>query len=373
MIFKAVFKSLLIYKKYKITKVISVGGFSAAPASFTSLFSSVDFYIHEQNSIYGQLNKLTSKWAKTVFSSYDSNSIVKDYPIDKTFFQNSRIRKEIQTVIFLGGSQGAKAVNDFALLVAPYLKKQKIKIIHQTGKLDFQRIKKEYKILNIEVDIFDFTTNIIEKMDQSDFAVSRAGASTLWELSALGLVTLYIPYPYAASNHQYYNAKKYKDRKAAILKAGKSKSKPAVKLIFDAFEDPFWGLRSLAIKKSRKAASVDSDKMFNALMKRVKEDDNSGVRMLALSKLIKKYQDKDEVRLLIISIIEKEESYAVLGKALDKVCTVTTSPGMALVKKITRPSGALATLLPLAPASITSMSVNTCFALFRAIAQKYTF
>lgn len=217
MILKAMFKSLLIYKKYKVTKVISVGGFSAAPASFASLFSSVNFYIHEQNSIYGQLNKLTSKWAKTVFSSYDANSIVKDYPIDKSFFEHSKIRKQIKTIIFLGGSQGAKAINNFALSVAPYLKEQKIKIIHQTGKSDFQRIKKEYENLNIEVDIFDFTTNILEKMKQSDFAVSRAGASTLWELSALGLVTLYIPYPYAASNHQYHNAKFLLDQNLCYL------------------------------------------------------------------------------------------------------------------------------------------------------------
>ena len=54
-------------------------------------------------------------------------------------------------------------------------------------------------------------------MDQSDFAVSRAGASTLWELSALGLVTLYIPYPYAASNHQYHNAKFLLDQNLCYL------------------------------------------------------------------------------------------------------------------------------------------------------------
>ena len=87
------------------------------------------------------------------------------------------------------------------------LKERNIEIVHQAGKLDFQRVKNEYDKLKIEVDIFDFTTNILEKMQQSDFAISRAGASTLWELSALGLPTLYVPYPYAAANHQYHNAK----------------------------------------------------------------------------------------------------------------------------------------------------------------------
>jgi UDP-N-acetylglucosamine--N-acetylmuramyl-(pentapeptide) pyrophosphoryl-undecaprenol N-acetylglucosamine transferase len=207
MILKAMFKVYKIYKKYKVTKVISVGGFSAAPASFVTLFTKIDFYIHEQNSIMGKLNQITLKWAKNMFSSYDEKSLIKDYPIDQAFFDKARIRKDIKTVIFLGGSQGAKAINDFALKLAPFLKAKNINIIHQTGKLDFKRVKKEYEDLGIEVDLFDFTTDILEKMTKADFAVSRAGASTLWELSALGLPTLYVPYPYAAANHQYHNAK----------------------------------------------------------------------------------------------------------------------------------------------------------------------
>jgi len=122
------------------------------------------------------------------------------------FFQSTRVRKDINTIIFLGGSQGAKAINNFALQVAPLLKENGINIIHQSGKLDYNRVKEEYKILNIKVDLFDFTTNILDKMNQADFAVSRSGASTLWELTALGLPALYIPYPYAAANHQYFNA-----------------------------------------------------------------------------------------------------------------------------------------------------------------------
>ena len=218
MIFKAMLKVLNIYKKYKVTKVISVGGFSAAPASFGSFFSKIDFYIHEQNSVMGKLNQITSKGAIAVFNSYDKNSLVLDYPINKKFFQKARVREKIKTVIFLGGSQGAKAINNFALEVALYLKTQNINIIHQAGKLDFKRVKNEYDKLNIKVDVFDFTTDILQKMQMSDFAVSRAGASTLWELSALGLPTLYIPYPYAAANHQYYNAKFLLDNNLCFLK-----------------------------------------------------------------------------------------------------------------------------------------------------------
>lgn len=217
-IIKAVVKSINIIKKYKIGKVISVGGFSAAPASFAAISSGVDFYIHEQNSVMGKLNKTTSKMAKEVFSSYLESSKVKDYPISQNFFDCAKVRKEIKTIIFLGGSQGAKEINDFALKIAPLLQKKDINIIHQSGSSDYERVKDEYKKLNIEADLFDFDSDIISKMTQADFAVSRSGASTLWELVALGLPALFIPYPYAAANHQYFNAKYLVDNNLAFLK-----------------------------------------------------------------------------------------------------------------------------------------------------------
>ena len=207
MILKAVLKSRKIINENNVSKVISVGGFSAAAASFAAILTKTDFYIHEQNSVVGRLNKLTSKYAKEIFSSYLETSKVKDYPISQKFFDHTRIRKEVSTVIFLGGSQGASAINNFAVKVAPKLNDLGIKIIHQTGKTDFNSISHQYKQLNIDVDLFDFSNELLKKMDQADFAVSRAGASTLWELVALGIPTFFIPYPYAAANHQYYNAK----------------------------------------------------------------------------------------------------------------------------------------------------------------------
>ena len=221
MIFKAVLKSISIIRKYKVSKVISVGGFSAAATSFASILTKTDFYIHEQNSVMGRLNKLTAKFSKEIFSSYLENSKVKDYPINSKFFEHQRIRKEIKTIIFLGGSQGASAINNFALKVAPKLKQRDINIIHQTGKNDFEYIKKEYKKLNIDVDVFDFSKNLLEKMDKADFAVSRAGASTLWELVALGIPTFFIPYPYAAANHQFFNAKYLVDNSLCFLQMEK--------------------------------------------------------------------------------------------------------------------------------------------------------
>ena len=221
MILQAIIKSANIIKRYNVEKIISVGGFSAAPASLATIILQKELYIHEQNSVMGRLNKITSKMAKEVFSSYFPDSKVKDYPISSEFFKYQRVREDIKTIIFLGGSQGATAINDFALNVAKKLNLMGINIIHQTGKNDYTRIRNEYAKLNIDVDIFDFSKDILSKMDKADFAISRSGASTLWELSALGLPTLYVPYPYAAANHQYYNAKFLLDDNMCLLKTQK--------------------------------------------------------------------------------------------------------------------------------------------------------
>jgi UDP-N-acetylglucosamine--N-acetylmuramyl-(pentapeptide) pyrophosphoryl-undecaprenol N-acetylglucosamine transferase len=218
-IFSKTLFCLGLYSKYDIKTVISVGGFSAAAATFASILKvGCKLYIHEQNSRMGKLNQITSKFAKELFSSFDEESRIKDYPVAKEFFNTARVRDKVRTVAFFGGSQGAVCINDFALKIAPRLNEMDIKIIHQTGKNDFERVSFEYNKLNIKVDVFDFSKDIPKKMSKADFAVSRAGASTLWELCANSLPAFFIPYKHAAGDHQYYNAKALFDKGLCFLK-----------------------------------------------------------------------------------------------------------------------------------------------------------
>lgn len=218
-ILKKTFYCLGIYYKYRITKVISVGGFSAAPATFASIFKPFcKLFIHEQNSKMGKLNEITSKFANTVYSSFHDFSPIKDYPVSQEFFEKARIRNEIKTIAFFGGSQGAVAINDFALKLTPLLLDKGIKVIHQTGKNDFKRVKEFYEKNDLDVDVFDFTRDIISKMNEADFVISRAGASTLWEMCANNLPAYFVPYKYAAANHQYFNAKDLESKKMAFIR-----------------------------------------------------------------------------------------------------------------------------------------------------------
>lgn len=210
-------------KEHDIEAVLSVGGFSAAPASFAAVYSKIPLFIHEQNAVSGRLNRILKPFAERFFSSYEESFT--HYPVSDIFFETARVRTEVKSVIFLGGSQGARAVNDFALSVAAGLRERGISIVHQTGSGDYLRVKGAYEKAGIEADLFDFDRSLSRKIAAADFAVSRAGAGTLWELAANRIPSLFVPYPYAAGDHQYKNAL-FLQRRSAAWVARESELKP---------------------------------------------------------------------------------------------------------------------------------------------------
>lgn len=216
-IFRAAFTCKDIFKRHNIQALFCVGGYSAAPASLAATALRIPLYIHEQNATIGTLNKLLKPFAREFFSSYDLKSKVTHYPVRDVFFESRRIRKELKTIIFLGGSQGASFINELCMQSVAELLQRGIRIIHQTGQNEFAKVDAFYKKHALHVECFAFCTALEQKIHEADFAVSRAGASTLWELSANALPSLFIPYPYAAKNHQYFNAKKLLEQKSAIL------------------------------------------------------------------------------------------------------------------------------------------------------------
>lgn len=204
-IFALSLKTRRILKENEIKAVFSVGGYSAAAASFGAILTGVPLFIHEQNSKSGSLNSVLKPFAKGFYSAFEKEFT--PYPVNEKFFSTARIRKELHTLIFLGGSQGANFINELALKLAIRLNERGIKIIHQCGNNDLAKCEKFYASSGIKADCFAFSEHLEEKMNEADLAISRAGASTLFELCANALPAVFIPYPYAAKNHQYFNAK----------------------------------------------------------------------------------------------------------------------------------------------------------------------
>lgn len=210
-IYKTMRECRRIFARHNVRAVISVGGFSAAGASLATLGSTIKLFIHEQNAISGALNKILSPFATQVFGSFafpSKNFYRCDYPVREEFFAKARTRTQIQTILFLGGSQGAKAINDIAIALAPSLLARGYRIIHQCGARDEERVRESYAHSGIleRVELFAFSPTLIEFLAQSDVCISRAGAGSVWENCANGLPCFFIPYPFAAKDHQYYNA-----------------------------------------------------------------------------------------------------------------------------------------------------------------------
>ena len=204
-------KSLLttrtIFKKHSITQVISVGGYSSAPSSIVAIVSCIPLHIHEQNSVLGRLNRLCKPFAKQIYCSFDLGDNERfAYPVKDTFFTHARTRTQIKTVLFLGGSAGAKFINEFALLVAQELQEHNISIIHQCGEKELQSVQTAYETMGIKADVFSFSKELEKKMQLADVAISRSGATTLWESVSNALPSIFIPYPYAIFDHQFHNA-----------------------------------------------------------------------------------------------------------------------------------------------------------------------
>ena len=213
------------FRRYGIKKVFSVGGYSASPAVFAAIFFRRPLYIHEQNAAVGSLNKITRPFARCFFSSFDAASPCKDYPVERKFYDSRRVREGRNTILFMGGSLGAKAINDLAMESASELLGQGKKLIHLTGKGDFDRVDTFYKTNGLDVTCIAFDRELDRHLAVADFAVSRAGASSLFELYANALPSLFVPYPYAASDHQYYNAMYLAEHRMAYCVREKDLSK----------------------------------------------------------------------------------------------------------------------------------------------------
>ena len=263
-IFRAVLKSRRILKEEKIDAVVSVGGFSAAAATFGAYTKHIPFFIHEQNAVMGRLNAMMKPYASAFYSSYDEKSPVRDYPVRDLFFDTAHLRKEIKTVIFLGGSQGAKFINDLALETAAACISKGIKVIHQCGERDFERVKKAYEEQKLEVELYSFTKELPALIERADLAISRAGASTLWELTANGLPALFVPYPYAAGDHQYHNALFLKEKGLAwSYRESPSYARNLLAILDDDLEEKSRGLMGLGNKGAASAIIDDIEERLD--------------------------------------------------------------------------------------------------------------
>jgi len=202
------------------------GGYASLPVGVLSAIKRKPLFLHEQNSIPSLTNRLLSKKAKVCFTTFNytskffKNAFRVGMPLRKEFlgfYDKKALQKEFgiesPCVLVMGGSQGAKALNDVAVEL---FKKTHFNGIILTGEKNYEEVSNALKSLK-QVKVFPFYKDIYKLMLSCDVAISRSGASTIYEMATLGLPAVFVPYPYAAYNHQYYNALEIKDLGGAEL------------------------------------------------------------------------------------------------------------------------------------------------------------
>jgi len=229
----SIWESYQILKEIKPDMVLGVGGYSSGPVLFCARCMGISTIIHEQNTVPGLTNKILGKIVDTVAVTYHES--MKSFSREKTFLTGNPVRKEILegsrergcktfsldrdrfTIFVFGGSRGAshinRAVGEALISLDEY--RDKIQFLHQTGDEDFNSMKEIYSKREFKGTVMPFAYEMADAYAVADMTISRAGATTLAELTACGKAAILVPFPHAAANHQEVNARKLWDIGAA--------------------------------------------------------------------------------------------------------------------------------------------------------------
>ncbi len=225
-----------ILKDFRPDMAIGVGGYASGAALKAANRLGIPTVIQEQNSFAGVTNKLLAKGAKKIFVAYEG--MEKFFPAEKIVLAGNPIRQSLsdikpkaaeayahfklqpdkQTLLIIGGSLGARTINNSVIKHLTELQKSDIQVIWQTGKIYFEQARKAAEqVVCPNLLVQDFVSRMDYAYSIADLVISRAGASSISELCLLGKPAILVPSPNVAEDHQTHNAMALVNRKAAVL------------------------------------------------------------------------------------------------------------------------------------------------------------
>ncbi len=221
----SMFKASGIVRSFKPDVVVGVGGYASGPLLRMAALRKIPTVIQEQNSYAGVTNRLLAKKAMKICVAYQG--MEKYFPADKIVLTGNPVREELinrslkkseacgffsipedkPVVLVLGGSLGARTINESILRQINAIEKENISVLWQTGRLYYERIKKELEPMQLKnIHYFDFINRMDMAYGAADLIISRAGAATISELCLLGKPAILVPSPNVAEDHQTKNA-----------------------------------------------------------------------------------------------------------------------------------------------------------------------
>lgn len=248
---KAKKKCLKIIKEFNPDIVIGAGGYVTAPVIWAAKKLGYKTFIHEQNSVVGLSNKYLTKYADKIGVSFEST--LKEFPKEKVVLTGNpcsekalltkkankkdyKLSEDKKLVLIVMGSLGSKSINEKMIEYVYGFRNKDYEVIYITGNDYYDKIKN--RVFPDNVKVVPFINELPSIMKSADLMISRAGASTMSEIMALGIPTIFIPSPYVTNNHQYKNAMDLVEKEAALILKEEDLSKNTfIRMIDDILED----------------------------------------------------------------------------------------------------------------------------------------
>ena len=237
-------QSRKILKRFRPDIVLGVGGYASLPMVLAARGMKIPCFIHEQNAIPGQTNRLLARFASKVFITLEEST--RYFPAASTLLTGNPLRRQILDMVekvqppsispvpqggserseqgefhlfIFGGSQGAHAINLAMIEAIPKLKgfPGTLTITHQTGEKDCDEVSAAYRAAGVEAEITPFIRDMAAEYARADLIICRAGATTIAEVTACGKTCLFIPFPHAVDDHQRRNAEALLKKDACFM------------------------------------------------------------------------------------------------------------------------------------------------------------
>ena len=260
-LFKAVLFSIRYIKKYKPNAVFATGGYVSAPMIFACILTKTPYVMHDCDAMPGLVTRKLSKKAKYVTLAFEKAK--KFIPNRQTVITGNPIRSEfktitkeealfnlglsnITTITVIGGSQGAKSINNtVAEILKELVQDNNLQIIFQTGKKNYDEIIEKLNLMypaweqEKKLIVRPYFDNMVSVLKASDIVISRAGSLSLSEICASKVAPILIPFPHAAANHQRINARYFVEMGACIYLEDKDlEPNRLIQEIYSLLENP---------------------------------------------------------------------------------------------------------------------------------------
>ena len=238
-----------IIRDFKPNVGVGVGGYASGAAMWAAAKMGIPILLQEQNGFAGVTNKILKDKAAKICVAYEG--MEKFFPADKIILTGNPVRQNLldgrkseddgrKTLLIIGGSLGARTINEAVIAGLKELTNEGLKVVWQTGKVYYEKCKSAWEAAGspANIECLDFLSDMPDRYANADLVISRAGASSISEICLLGKPAILVPSPNVAKDHQTHNAMALVNKDAAVLVRDAEAAEKLIATALELLNDP---------------------------------------------------------------------------------------------------------------------------------------